>query len=117
MESYCEFIDCSHAAFNHEYFALMTCICVHCKKTFCRKHMVRTLYAHNDTLCDKNCTGTHSNYKCVCCAILTIEMQPIHAKCYIITVHMPYEPHTKLTIEDLKKIQSMPMQLTKAVIS
>ena len=117
MESYCEFIDCSHAALTHAYPASFACICSHCKKAFCYKHMVRTLYAHNYTLCDKECTGTHSNYNCVCCAILTIEMQPIHAKCYIITVYMACEPHAKLTIEDLKKIQSMPMQLTKAVIS
>lgn len=114
METFCEFIDCSHTAITYTHPVSFACVCTYCKKAFCHKHMVRTLYAHNDTICDKECTGTHSNYKCIDCATLTIEMQPTHAKCYIITVYMSCAPHTKLTIEDLKKILFMPTPITKA---
>ena len=143
MEIFCEFIDCSNKVDDFKYRRIDHCDDCResfCRKhlihlwytrndTLCDRECTCTflhddtlcngectcIFLHDDTLCNGECTGTFLRHKCIKCTIRSMEMKLGHQKCYDIAAYMiSCNTCTKLTIKDLKNMQSMPIQLTKA---
>lgn len=107
MKNYCEFIDCS----NEAYVALAKRpVKCRCKKHFCNTHFVGLAYTCK-TKCSDICKR-HFEHICVNCALDNTS--------FLSTINIEYYCHppdytTFISREDIEKIRSQPIPLTKGI--